>query len=244
MKHLRTLGAGLLAALALPATAAYIRVTFDNPIFNGVPAPAYDVVTITYPDRSGTGSRSVTTAAGRFQGTGSNVRGVDPSIFVDNLADLYMYCYDVYEMVGSGWSVDYAINFDGETARTLDFLGAVNAVLGGGDPFAWLRPTSGAMAAAIQLGIWESKYETGPWSLDSGRFFATGIDAATRTQLNRFMAAVDGSASLDGRYVITFEAAGYQDVITGDPPPGGVPLPATLALSALGLGLLASRRRG
>lgn len=243
MKHLRTLTVGCLAALALPAPAAYIRVTFDNPIFNGVPAPAYDVVTITYPERTGTGSRSVTTAAGRFQGTGSNVQGVDPGIFVDSLADLYMYCYDVYEMVGSGWSVDYAINFDGETARTLDFLGAVNAVVGGGDPFAWLHPTSGAMAAAIQLGIWESKYETGVWSLDGGSFRATGIDTATRQHLNSFMAAVDGSASLDGRYVITFEAAGYQDVITGDPPPGGVPGPATLALSALGLGLLAARRR-
>lgn len=242
-----SVGAVALALAAGAAHAATVHVQFDNPIFSGVPAPAYDVVTITYP-ALGTGApRSVTTAAGRFQGTATNVVGVSPSIFTDSVDDLFMYCYDVYEAVGSGWSVDYTINLDGETARTLDFLGAVNAVLSQGqatvDPYAWLHPTSGAMAAAVQLGIWESKYEAGSWSLANGAFRATGIDAGTQVHLNSFLAAINGSASLDGRYAMTLEAAGVQDMITGDPP-ASVPEPGIAGLLALAAGgALWARRR-
>jgi hypothetical protein len=231
----------------MAAPAASVRVVFDNPIFSGVPAPAYDAVTITYP-KLGTGEpRTVSTAAGRFQGTGSNVVGVSPSIFTDSLDDLFMYCYDVYEPVGGGWTVDYTINLDGERDRTLDFLGAVNAVLHGSqpgeDPYAWLHPTSGAMAAAIQLGIWESKYEATGWSLDGGTFSARDVDAGTKNWLNTFFAAIDGTASLHGRYVMTLESAGAQDVITGDPP-ARVPEPGIVGLLALAAGgALWARRR-
>lgn len=190
-----------LAALALTvasgaAHAAMVHVQFDNPIFNGVPTPSYDAVTITYPAQGTGAPRSVSTAAGRFQGTASNVVGVNPSIFTDSVDDLFMYCYDVYEPVGSGWGVDYTIKLDGEQARTLDFLGAVNAVLNQGKPvydtYALLHPTSGAMAAAVQLGIWESKYESGGWDLGSGSFLATNIDSTTQVYLNSFLAAIDG----------------------------------------------------
>ena len=241
------LAAVALATAAVAAPAATVHVVFDNPIFSGVPAPAYDAVTITYP-ALGTGApRTVSTAAGRFQGTGSNVVGVSPSIFTDSLDDLFMYCYDVYESVGSGWSVDYTINLDGERARTLDFLGAVNAVLHGNqageDPYAWLHPTTGAMAAAIQLGIWESKYEATGWSLAGGSFSAGGIDAGTQTWLNTFFAAIDSASSLDGRYAMTLEAAGVQDMITGDPP-GSVPEPGIAGLLAAAAGgALWARRR-
>jgi hypothetical protein len=240
------LSAALLASTPLVGIAATVHVQFDNPIFNGVPAPSYDAVTITYP-ALGTGTpRSVSTAAGRFQGTGSNVVGVSPSIFTDGLGDLYMYCYDVYESVGSGWNVDYTINFDGETARTLDFLGAVNAVLGGGDPYAWLHPTTGTMAAAIQLGIWESKYENpdNGWNLLGGSFSAQHMEASTQAYLASFFSAMGNSPSLDGRYVMTLEASGAQDMITGDPP-SSVPEPGMAALFGVALagGLWAGRRR-
>ena len=243
-----------LAALALTvvsgvAHAAMVHVQFDNPIFNGVPAPSYDAVTITYPAQGTGAPRSVSTAAGRFQGTASNVVGVNPSIFTDSVDDLFMYCYDVYEPVGSGWGVDYTIKLDGEQARTLDFLGAVNAVLNQGKPvydtYAWLHPTSGAMAAAVQLGIWESKYESGGWDLASGSFLATNIDSTTQVYLNSFLAAIDGASALDGRYAMTLEAAGAQDMITGDPP-ASVPepgMPALVAAAATAALWTARRRR-
>lgn len=241
----RTLLSLALAGIAATGQAATVTVGFDNPIFNGVPAPSYDNVTITYPKLSATGSQSSNVAAGRFQGTVLAFSGVDASIFVDGVNDLFMYCYDVYEHIGGGWVVNYTINLDGERARTLDFLGAVNSVLSQGlDPYAWLRPGSGAVAAAIQLGIWESRYEADTaWDIDSGSFRASQLDTATRTALNGFFAAIGPSAALDGRYVMTLEAHGAQDMITGDPP-AAVPEPGTLALlGAAAVGFLSARRR-
>jgi len=136
----RTLFSLALAGIAVSSQAASVTVRFDNPIFNGIPDPSYDSVTITYPKLATTGAQSATVAAGRFQGTVTAYSGVPASIFVDGLNDLFMYCYDVYDHIGSAWVVNYTINLDGESARTLDFLGAVNHVLNQGqstyDPFA------------------------------------------------------------------------------------------------------------
>lgn len=233
-----------LATGAAAAQAGTVDIRFDNPIFSGLPTPHHDVVTITYPTAGG--SRSATVAAGRFQGTASNLVGVSPSIFVDSLDDVFMYCYDLYETVTAGQSATYTVNFDGALARTLDFLGAVNAVLNAGkagdDPYAWLHPTSGYMAAAIQLGIWESKYDDSGWDLGAGLFKASGLEAATSGYLSQFLAAIPGSASLDGRYVMTLEARGIQDMITGDPP-AAVPAPGTLGLLAAAVAAAALRGR-
>lgn len=242
---LRSLLAGAcLAAIATWSHAATVHVTFDNPIFAGVPAPRFDVVKITYPVPGG--SQTATVAAGRFQGTASNVVGTDPSIFVDGVNDLFMYCYDLYEHVGNGWEADYTIKFDGETDRTRGFLGAVNHVLNEGkavkDPYAWLHPTSGVMAAAIQIGIWESKYDSSGWDLASGSFRASDESNATRNQVQAFFAAIDKSQAIDPRFVMTLEAPGVQDMITGDPPPA-VPEPATTWLLLTALGAAAAARR-
>lgn len=241
----RFLAAAALTASALTATAATVHIQFDNNIFSGVQAPDYDAVTITYPTLGGSGSTSAHVAAGRFQGTATNLVGIDPSVFVDSVNDVFMYCYDLYEHVGGGWNADYTVNFDGETARTLDFLGAVNTVLSQGKPavdvYAWLHPGNGLLAAAIQLGIWESKYDS-DWSLSSGAFRASGVETQTASYLASFFAAIPNSASLDGRYVMTLEAPGVQDMITGDPP-AAVPEPGSLLLAGVALAAVARRRR-
>ncbi len=228
---------------ASASLAGTVQVRFDSNIFNGVVNPAYDAVSLAYP-----GGQSANVAAGRFQGTVTSYSGVDPIIFVDDLDNLFMYCYDLYEGVWGGRTVDYAINFAGEAARTLDFLGAVNGVLNQGkaadqyDKFAWLHPANGHIAAAIQLGIWESKYEHSGWNIAQGAFRASGVEITTASWLNSFFSVIESTASLDGEYVMTLEARGAQDMITGDPP-ALVPEPGSLALTlAAGLGLVAARR--
>ena len=142
------------AAITVAADPVTVTVTFDDPIFTG---SGSDTVYIKHPQKTGTGTTTAHVLAGRFQGTASNFGTLDPSIFVNGINDLFMYCYDVYEGIDHGQEVNYTIAFDGAKNNTLNFLGAVNSVLSSGkdyDPYAWLRPTTASQGAAIQIGIW------------------------------------------------------------------------------------------
>ena len=230
------------AAAASVSQAATVHIVFDSPIFTGT---GYDNVFIKFPTQAG-GTTIENVLAGRFKGKGSNVVGADLGIFVDGVDNIYMYCYDVYENINSGWAVNYTINFAGPSDRTRDFLGAVNAVMSTGkpalDPYAWLHPVDGFQGAAIQLGIWESLYDTSSnWDLAAGSFSATAIDSGTSTWLNDFIGKIGSTESIEKKYVMTLEAAGAQDMITGDPP-ANVPEPGSLALLGAALAALAYTR--
>jgi hypothetical protein len=175
--------------------------------------------------------------ASRFTGTVIAESGVPPGTIVPGGGTIFAYCYDLFNDLSSG---TFNVAPGGAASPTLDFLGAVNAVLGGGSEL-WLNPGSGDVAAAIQLGIWESKYD-GTFDLGSGAFQATGLDPATLAQFNAFVAAMATSGSASGSQVMLLVGNG-QDLITARRGNFDVPEPGTLALFALGTALVGWVRR-
>jgi len=250
MKNWSKIAAAVGFALSTAATADNLTLQWDSPVFNPFAYPD----PITHSTDGGTTTQTV--RGGRFQGTVIGLTGaVSASELIDSTDDFWTYCYDLFQFIHNGETVNYMINLSGPTARTLDFLGAVDYVLNGNsntwaDPFAWLHPANHHVSAAIQIGIWESLYDTSDWSLTSGLFQASGLSAATLSQYQAFQDAVNLASvnDLPASLAFTIESETRQDQITGRTvrvvPQQELPEPGSLALIALaGVFAAVTRRR-
>jgi len=278
----RLVGAALLsgfigfagAVQADPITAPTVDITFNGGLF-----PVGSVGTrITYnnqPDVSTT--VDMTVAAGMFRGSASNpTGGFQLSSLYLSADNVLAYCVDILERLltgeaGGTYSVndipDLPVDPSGVTrdfGRTLQFLGAANQIAGEdfgltfGDKN-WLNPNVNWMAAAIQIGIWESLYEGQAQqvdtqqgmsssvilSTDSGWFTAStsnlgsqGTDFLSKS-FDR-MATLSPDMALDAGQVKWLQIDGGQDLLVD---PVDVPAPAPLLLLLSGLALLLRRGR-
>lgn len=235
MRKISSLVTGAVAAVlfSTAASAATISVTWNSPVFN--PA-SVNVGTVTFP------SGSTQTNAGRFEGTVTATSGIDPAEIYQSTADFFAYCYQLNQTLSN---TVYTV-VPGASAVMLDFLGAVNSVLGTG-AFSWLSPASSTIAAAVQLGIWEALYSD-DFVLNAGLVSVNlaSVPDNVETQFAAFVAAMGAnSADLSSAFVMTLTSGHAQDVITGRVPPGFlVPEPGTVALLGLAaLAAVARRRR-
>jgi hypothetical protein len=255
--------------------AGQVDIDFDGSIFQ-VGSERVKIYYPDGPDRNQNREQS-TVNAGMFHGDArepaGGFGGFNPNVLYRGLQEVLLYCIDLYQHVGGGWRVTYDVhalaeqtgnvvegdddfhpgdrNFD----RTLDFLGALNTYLASdygqaeGD-YNWLNPSNRWVSGAIQVGIWETLYES-ELKLDaaSGSFYATHLENEGRDLLTDVFAAVNGDpnaftyASLDHSKVLILTSDSRQDMIVGDPP-ASVPAPAPAAMLLFGLVLMARRHAG
>ena len=135
---------------------------------------------------------------------------------------------------------------NGDLNQVLDFLGAVNTVLDGtdfvfrddvaGSDRNWLNPAYDWVSGAIQVGIWESLYDTGT-DVDSGIFSVTGLSRDGKDLLESAFAQMPTAESLSRDQVLLFQPVSGGQTLIGDPDTTltAVPLPGTAWLLLSGL---------
>jgi hypothetical protein len=238
MNKVRTLVAA--AALAASASAGAATITVGTWAVGGGDGIAVS------------GAYTLNTTAARFSGNVTAFTGpeLDATSFVDSTSQMFAYCYDLGEFLGGNtYTAVFGTNPPtafGVTQSTLNFLGAVNAYVAGGDAFDWLHASTPALAAAVQIGLWETLYDNGSmFDLTAGNFRAAGVAAATQAELNNILALVGTANPLNSGLVMTLHTTGRdaQDVITGYRPLQRIPEPASLALLGIAAAAAAFVRR-
>jgi hypothetical protein len=230
MTFIRGLLAAAIFAASAAAGAATVTIDWYSPVFD----PGHvNIGTVTYPDGSNGAD------AGRFAGEVTEHEEMNDEDFIASLEKFYAYCYDLAQWLSSS---KYQVQ-TGADADVLNFLGAVNAALGG-DPYAWLHPADKRVAAAVQLGIWEGLYEAGTFDLAAGNVKYQSVPDNVKTHYNAFIALLNTTDSLDGNLVMRLTNVDTQDVITGRRVPDRlIPEPGTILLIGLGAAAAAFGRR-
>jgi hypothetical protein len=238
MKAIRSLVAALVLASSASAGAATVTV-------GGWTVGGGDGIVVS-------GAYTLNTTAARFSGNVTAFTGpeLNATSFVDSTSQMFAYCYDLGEFLGGNtYTAVFGTNPPtafGVTQSTLNFLGAVNAYIAGGDAYDWLHASSAALAAAIQIGLWETLYDNGgTFDLTAGNFRAADVATVTQTELKNILALYGTASALNSALVMTLHTTGRdaQDVITGYRPPQRVPEPGTLALVGLAAALAGVVRR-
>ncbi len=178
--------------------------------------------------------------AGGFTGTQTDLLFPSPSTIL-------FWCFELDQFFGFGGTyTDYAATTVSDPAANLALAELFTEVFGGS---AVSAPISDATSAAVQLAVWEIRYDTGNASgyhLNNGSFTATGGLGAVSTA-QTLLDNLGSPGNQPSRYNITLLASpSSQDFITATPrPPFLTPEPSLLSLLGVGLTamLLAMRRR-
>lgn len=237
--------------------------TADIDIVSGIFSNGYDVLQVIFND--GTVKKNVWVKAGAFGGvaTAGATDPFDPKDLYRSEDEVIFYCVDLFSNLKTNKSRYTVLPIEDEAPldtkvgnkvvsrdfdNLLSFLGALNWVLGKtGLEFEdqnWLNPINGNMSAAIQVGIWESLYDSdSKMDITAGNFrveglaSTTGLDSDPSLLDSVFKRMGDGNnvALANDKVLLFHSLEGGQDLIAD---PVDVPVPATLPLLLSGLLLL------
>ena len=215
-------GAALAAALSAgAASASTINVSRQADLFG--PGELRQTVKVVSP------VRTQTVWAGMFHMTGDQ-----------GVGDFMAFCVDLAQALGNPGQVveEQPLLFSQGIRDNIDKL--FSSVIGDSTMGAVIDTS--LKAAGFQVALWEIVYETsGTFDAGVGDFWIYG-NAEAKAQANTYLSGLTGAPM--GKQDLTYYFSdSNQDLVTGEPAPDPVPVPAAGLLIMTGLGALAALRR-